>query len=192
MTIIQNYAVRTMALGGVQARNSVGPDYTTLTPDTLMAYCQSRLRDLDSSLMSKMGTQRNILAQKEWCNEIDRMLTDHSQGFDNKAHVDQMTTRLYELKAAMQNAKNEGAANTIQSVIDKINVAGDGIVTKEELQEATNMMKSVSKDLDANSEMNMIEMQSVMSSRQQAIQLTTNLVQSLGQQLNMIAQNVGK
>jgi hypothetical protein len=38
----------------------------------------------------------------------------------------------------------------------------------------------------------MIGLQSLMSERQTAIQLTTNLVQSLGTQMNAIASNVGK
>jgi hypothetical protein len=45
--------------------------------------------------------------------------------------------------------------------------------------------------LNSGAELQMIQLQSIMSQRQTAIQITTNLVQALGDQLNKIADNVG-
>lgn len=52
-------------------------------------------------------------------------------------------------------------------------------------------IKGIQSAVDSNSQLNMISLQSLMSQRQQAIQLCTNLVQSLGDQTNKIAENVG-
>lgn len=46
-------------------------------------------------------------------------------------------------------------------------------------------------DLNSGAELQMIGLQSLMSQRQTAVQLTTNLVQALGDQANKIAQNIG-
>ena len=46
-------------------------------------------------------------------------------------------------------------------------------------------------DMNSNSEIQMISIQSLMSQRQTAVQLTTNIVQALGDQENKIADNIG-
>ncbi|HEY8041388.1 MAG TPA: hypothetical protein VIF15_16395, partial [Polyangiaceae bacterium] len=52
-------------------------------------------------------------------------------------------------------------------------------------------LSDVQSTINQGSELQMIKLQSLMSQRQTAIQLTTNLVQSLGDQLNKIAENIG-
>jgi hypothetical protein len=56
----------------------------------------------------------------------------------------------------------------------------------------TDAVKNVQQDLNSNSELSMINLQSLMSQRQEAIQVCTNLVQSMGDQCDKIAENVGK
>jgi hypothetical protein len=51
---------------------------------------------------------------------------------------------------------------------------------------------NIQQDISSSAELSMINLQSLMSQRQQAIQLATNLVQSLGDQCSKIAENVGK
>jgi hypothetical protein len=53
-------------------------------------------------------------------------------------------------------------------------------------------VKAIQQDVSSAAELAMINLQSLMSQRQEAIQLATNLVQSLGDQCNKIADNVGK
>ncbi len=56
---------------------------------------------------------------------------------------------------------------------------------------STTAVENIQKDLNSSTELSMINLQSLMSQRQEAIQLCTNLVQSLGDQVNKIAENVG-
>ncbi len=51
---------------------------------------------------------------------------------------------------------------------------------------------NIQQNISSSAELSMINLQSLMSQRQEAIQLSTNLVQSLGDQCNKIADNVGK
>jgi hypothetical protein len=53
-------------------------------------------------------------------------------------------------------------------------------------------LQTVASDAGSSSQLNMINLQSLMSQQQTAIQITTNLVQQLGQQNQAIATNVGK
>lgn len=64
-------------------------------------------------------------------------------------------------------------------------------ITGETVQGWVNDAKNVQGDLNNQSEMNMIQLQSLMSDRQTSVQMCTNLVQSLGDQANKIAANVG-
>ena len=53
-------------------------------------------------------------------------------------------------------------------------------------------LKGLQTEVNQGSELGMITLQSLMSQRQMAIQLTTNLVQSLGEMTNKIAANIGR
>jgi hypothetical protein len=67
----------------------------------------------------------------------------------------------------------------------------DGIIDVDEINQIVNDLKDVGTTLNSSAELNMIQLQSYMSQRQTAIQLTTNLVQSLGDQDNKIVSNIG-
>ena len=60
------------------------------------------------------------------------------------------------------------------------------------VSQLTQNLKNDAANLNSDSEMTMINLQSLMSQRQTAVQLTTNLVQSLGDQQNSIAKNIGQ
>jgi hypothetical protein len=58
--------------------------------------------------------------------------------------------------------------------------------------DTTDAIHNIQQSISSSAELSMINLQSLMSQRQEAIQLSTNLVQSLGDQCNKIADNVGK
>lgn len=90
-------------------------------------------------------------------------------------------------------------------VSDGVKVDGNGTVTidgtahktgdtlnPEQLKTMTSeFVSNVQKDLNSDTELSMINLQSLMSQRQSSVQLITNMVQSLGDQLNKIASNIG-
>jgi hypothetical protein len=59
-------------------------------------------------------------------------------------------------------------------------------------QDTTGAIQNIQQDLNSSNELSMINLQSLMSQRQESIQLCTNLVQALGDQVNKVADNVGK
>jgi len=50
---------------------------------------------------------------------------------------------------------------------------------------------SIQKDLNSGTELSMINLQSLMSQRQSSVQMVTNMVQALGDQMNKITSNIG-
>lgn len=64
-------------------------------------------------------------------------------------------------------------------------------ISGERVQTYVGTLKNEQSDLTGGAELNMINLQAIMSQRQTAIQLTTNLVQSLGDSSNKIAANIG-
>ncbi len=67
----------------------------------------------------------------------------------------------------------------------------DNILSSDEMQSAIQSLQGVASDLNSGAELQMIQLQSLMSERQTAVELTTNLVQSLGDQSEKVAENIG-
>jgi hypothetical protein len=74
---------------------------------------------------------------------------------------------------------------------DRSGPQGDNILSSQELQGYAQTLSDAAANLNSNSELGMVQIQSLMSQRQTAITLSTNLVQSLGDQANKIADNIG-
>jgi hypothetical protein len=68
---------------------------------------------------------------------------------------------------------------------------GDNVISTNEVQGFVQSLQGCASDLNSGSELQMIQRQSLMSERQTAVELTTNLVQSLGDQSEKIAENIG-
>jgi hypothetical protein len=56
----------------------------------------------------------------------------------------------------------------------------------------TDAVKNIQSDLNTNTQLAMINLQSLMSQREEAVQVCTNLVQSMGDSTNQVTANVGK
>jgi hypothetical protein len=53
-------------------------------------------------------------------------------------------------------------------------------------------LEGVTKDIESSAQLDMIRLQSIMSARQTAIQLSTNLVAALGESTKAIVSNIGR
>ena len=157
-----------------------------LTPDAMLVYCQSRLSGINSQ-----------------CREI---MTKQEQNAKAQAAVGDLLTTLYryqeggtqdwqkaEITAAYAKAiDGVGGPDTLlgQKLIrerDTILVNGE----KNEIASLINGAKNHQSQLNSDAEIGMIRLQSLMSQRQTAIQLTTNIIQSLNDQANKIVANIG-
>lgn len=197
---------------------STGGDGQYLTMDSLMTYCQSRLHSLDTQAQDifrrqqkcndDAGSLNNVLATLESLTggvqlggrtahdiigayqlAINKVGADTPLGAKLTSEMNKLAHRLSpdgKLEAAMKDPSfwTNGAGN-----------ADDGLtsvaLSAEDMKPFTETVKGFASDLNHDSELNMVSLQSIMSQRQMAIQVVTNLVQSLGDMSNKIAANIG-
>jgi hypothetical protein len=182
-----------------------------LTPDALMAYCQSRLDTIDNQVQSEFA-QQNKNAQEisllQTSGDLFKTLSagDQHGSIDlNESAADQQVT---DGKNNVQNMYNS-LNNTIQEIMKtdpnssvlpglqntlsllKSSAADDATISQTEIQGYAQTITDAASSLNSNSELQMVQLQSLMSQRQTAISLTTNLVQSLGDE-SKVADNIGK
>jgi hypothetical protein len=188
--------------------NGMGTEAGFLTPDALLAYCESRLSGLDSQMRDFFNKQETANRQQAQLNQLASLYNQHSGGINMKDGNGNATSAAMD-DATFQKQLVEPLQNMIDSLPDSDPLkakltstlktlttdGGTGKDTIVSAQDITNIetdLKNDVSDLSAGAELNMIQLQSIMSQRQTAIQLTTNLVQSLGDQTNKIADNIGK
>jgi hypothetical protein len=204
-----------------ESESSVG-----LSPDALMAYCQSRLDSIDGQVQSSFGDQQQnasalsqIDAFAEQLKSIDgsdqkgaepckKLEASFSALINSLKTSDPSCPALPALTTAYNTMvySGDGGAQFNKSTNtddpDYIDIdayppdtnspEGDKILGATELQGFAQTVTDSAGSLNSNSELQMVQLQSLMSQRQTAISLTTNLVQSLGDQANKIADNIGK
>jgi hypothetical protein len=195
-----------------------------LSPDALMAYCQSRLDSIDSQVRASFAEQQTNAST---ISQIDQVISD-LKTYDGADQKDPTVCKNLEAKfgALIQSLRasdpscpalpqlttaynsmvwsGDGGAQFAHSLPgdpdfidegtyppDESGPKGDNVLSSSELQGYVQTLTDAAGNLNSNSELQMVQLQSLMSQRQTAISLTTNLVQSLGDQENKIADNIG-
>jgi hypothetical protein len=189
-----------------------------LSPDALMAYCQSRLDSIDGQVQTSFDSQQKNANE---ISQIDSVLADLKTYSSNGTTSPEVCTSLENsLAAVITQMKSSdpgcpalpGLTQTYNNMVwsgtggtngpqfidrDKYppqpvgNVSGDNDFSNDEIQSFTQSLSDAAANLNSGSELEMVNLQSLMSQRETAISLTTNLVESLGDQENKIADNIG-
>jgi len=185
-----------------------------LTPDALMAYCKSRLRSIDDQVYTAMYGQKQIASETSQVQAAMAALQKYSAGTSSKDDCTSMEIALHkaieQIKDTDSNCPELPKLRQIYNDLvwsgtgptentpyednyppNQVGGEGDHILSSSEVSGFINSLQGCASDLNSSAELNMIQIQSLMSQRQTAVQLTTNLVQSLGDQANKIAANIG-
>jgi hypothetical protein len=106
-------------------------------------------------------------------------------------------TQLKDLNSTLTTLQGEvppgsTAGKAIHDAITILNQGGDNVVHADEVANIVKDLQGIATDQNSSSQLQMINLQSLMSQQQTAVQLTTNLLQALDQQAQAIATNVGK
>ncbi len=181
-----------------------GPmEFGLLSPDALMAYCASKLRGLDAQVQAAFAKQKQrsdmSKALSALANELGPKADKDSGGI-----VKGDETTKQKINAAFTAAIQAAGPDTelgrrLQQQQDHFRATstpdggvGDDGVAPWEVKNFLDAVQRIQSDANSEGELEMIQLQSLMSQRQQALQVCTNLVASLGQSAMGIAQNVGK
>ncbi|MBK6694235.1 MAG: hypothetical protein IPG50_18810 [Myxococcales bacterium] len=193
----------------------------TLTMDALMTYCQGRLADLDARVAGLFAGQKKSVDDAAELERLISSLASLTGGVQKGGKAAHDIIRAYQAAIATVGPdtplgrKLEGAQ---QAFISQVGTDG-GLALRSEMSEPDYWSKTLAPDADGQAvnalsvddlkpgidhlkglaselshgmELGMISLQSLMSQRQMAIQVATNLIQSVGDTANKIAQNVGR
>ncbi len=193
-----------------------GDPATSLTPDALMAYCQARLGSIDGQMRTSFADQQAHSTESQDIQQVLATLQTHAAGVSDSTSCATMETAMANLIGQLK-AADPGSTElpTIQQTYNNMVYSGtgptaanayidsdkyppqpsgpqgDNVISADEMTSYVSALQGAVSDLNSGAELQMIQLQSLMSQRQTAISLTTNLVQSLGDQANKIADNIG-
>ena len=180
---------------------------TGLSPDALVAYCDTRLSDLDTQMQAIFAQQTQSAASIQNLDGIASLLNELPQpgsksGTNPTIHISDAQLRqifsaydtaiddLSSTKGTPAQMWSSGEKTTLGTElyqdVNAFRLACKGSVSSGwTLPESvvTNLsqnLKTYTSNLNSDSEMQMINLQSLMSSRQTAVELSTNMMQTLG------------
>jgi hypothetical protein len=187
--------------GPVDVAPASVPDCTTVSPDSLMAYCQARLDSLDSQMDGIFQQQEKNGTMTKDVNQVASLMNDLPGPTSGSSPTIDASSSASQIDTAYQQAIQDAGGNGTQlgaelqkdqNSFDSAVKSGNGSIPSTTANQLTQNLKNYASDLNSDSEMSMVNLQSLMSQRETAVQLTTNLTQSLSQQTSDITKNVGQ
>jgi len=185
--------------------NFTPSEFALLTPEALLEFCKTKLEGLDAQVKSGFLKQQRR-------NRLSGALSDLVASLNSKADkasggvaaVDNnlKQTIVAQFDAAIRAAGgDQGLVKRLQDEKARFEATAfppegqehnDAGVADWEMADFAEAVQNIQSDVNREGELEMIQLQSIMSQRQQALQMCTNMVQSLGQSAMGIAQNIGK
>ncbi|MBK7585412.1 MAG: hypothetical protein IPI67_35125 [Myxococcales bacterium] len=179
----------------------------SLTAEGLLLYCQTQLKGIDNEIKSFMAQQKNMQAKKKILSELKTAIETHTTSGKSADKVKQLGqqigdayTKAYkELKGAGMDAEAAALLLDYKSWFPngnisegKHDVATAALPTgaESEFNAKFKPLADMIDDLGKNAELNMIQLQSLVSSRQTLIQLTTNMMEKNLKGLDGIVGNI--
>jgi len=200
----------------VQPVNSTLPSdpesVTGLSSDALISYCDTRLSSLDSQMQAIFDQQTQSAATIQdvdaIASELNALPQPTSSSSSNvtltPAQVSAVTGAYYkaiddlspiqgtpaQMYAAGSKTPLGAELQTDLAAFNKAYRGGDYQVPEATITNLSQNLKTYSSNLSSDSEMQMVNLQSLMSSRETAVELSTNLMQSMASTDQDIAANL--
>ena len=170
-----------------------------LTPEAMMIYLSARLSSIDAEIQELFDKQQLLEKLKEPLHAIQNVLA----GADGKAvPISNEQAQLLVEQLELVRDLDQG---TFDDILDQLQAAGidvsvndrggisvafeDGVLTARQAEAFRGIIDGASKTLDSSAQLEMIKLQSLMSQRQTLIQMSSNIVASLGKSDEAIAAN---
>lgn len=173
-------------------------DQESLTPEGMMLYLSTRMNEVDGEINKLFDKQKasqeirqalgTIQTELGKLKEDPGLLSMPGDGAgpseveqNINAAIDQIAQIDPQLAEQMRTEMNkEGQVLYVQ----------DGKYFAQEVKASKSYVENIIKDLDATAQMDMIRLQSHMSARQTAIQLSTNLIASMNDSTKAVVSNI--
>lgn len=179
-------------------------DPNTLTPDSLMFYLSTRMSGLDGQIQDVFKKQQHSEKVRSTLNELQRLVgtldeeTKDGQFPATEAGQLSFVMQINQTLDALEKLDSDIGTKVTAELYNKGQVmggkgqvhTGDQTYTGQEVKNTMEFLKNVGTDLDNTAQMNMIRLQSLMSSRQTAVQLCTNLIANYAETEKSIISNI--
>lgn len=203
MTIVKaNPGLAAAALQSAPQEGRAPEGFVPLTPEALLLFCNSRLRDLDTAIRSKMQKQTDKVHLQNAVSEVQSMITagdgnvnaDAGIAYENTELSKSINGKIDEAIKAAYAQGDTSMATSLESVRNIFNAGGphDVKVSKEEVKTMSQTLESALSASHSGAEISMIELQSLVSQRATALQLTTGMMNSVNEGAKAIVGNVGR
>jgi hypothetical protein len=207
MTLLQTHAyanINTARATTTASIAALNPQvFGFLTPETLLMYCQSKIRGIDEQVQRAFADQKSRSKIQQTLGELSSALDPN--GFDGndigtsgKSKKDEVLAK-YDAAIAAVGANSEMGQQLIASrakfAADASGTKGkndSAYVSAEDMKSYADPIGDMQATLNRDGELQMIQLQSLMSQRQTALQMCTNMISGLGQSSQQIAGNIGR
>jgi len=209
---VPNYTAQGFTLGvtGDNGITSASADFAYMTPDTLMTYCESRLKGIDTQVKEQFAKQQSANKESTALTALMQALAGAGGASINDARTDTAGTNIkaafvHALDASVGDPATFAAVKAEYSKFLATAYEDDdspykvpkadskdtcSTIDDKELQDMSANIKDAQSNLNSGSELAMIQLQQLMSQRQTAISTCTNLISTLNQASTGIAQNL--
>jgi len=160
-----------------------------LSADALLAYCRSQLDTLDSTIQGYLDQQRLNVQRKKALSEVENVMRKYGNVPSGRPQWEDYDETFQ--KAIESLPPDDPVRAQLQAKCDELHVR-NGQFTKEEWTAETGNIHSMLEQVSGNAEINMIHLQTIMSQRQTAVQLTTGILAKYDEGLKSIVGNIGR
>ena len=170
--------------------------FECLTGESLLAYCQTRMGDLDNEINLRMGEQKSALARRQAIQTAEQVFKKYG---DNGPQTQEQWDDCENAIFAAENALPPGdpARATLEKFRTDLehqyckDIAPDPHYPKDgEWKGNIDGLTKMEDDIKGSAEIQMLQLQQLMAQRQTAVQLTTNMMSKMDQTADSIVKNV--
>jgi len=200
---ISIYQEKTMSVQAVNSSTSVVPGaygqdagVQGLTGDALLTYCQTRLGDLDGEINSRIGEQKAALTRRQAIQSAELEFKKYGEaGPQTQEQWDACENALFAAEkqlppgdpgiATLEKFRSDMEHQYCRDVAPNPHYPKDG-----EWKGTIDGLTKMEDDIKGGAEIEMLQLQQLMSQRQTAVQLTTNMMSKLDQTQESVVKNI--
>lgn len=173
-------------------KDGIAGDAWTLTPDALMTYCSVRLRGLDREIYTRVNGEQADQKTTSLVGDLLSKIAAQSTGIPgDEAHSDAFNALHLQFQDAIKalSGAHPELANKLKEAMKIFEVGNDTCLSETEMTGLKTAVTNVSGAMSESREIAMMEVQSLVSQRQTAVQACTNIMQTVNETLKSITGN---
>ena len=169
---------------------------SALTPESMMVYLTTRLGSVDAQIQQIFTSQQQSEKLRSAVNQIKELLNSLKDSSDKNKTLYGSWKVLSEVVSVIDDEiaqLDPGLAKQLKQDLERDGYILEGKESQHQTLQIENTreyLDDFSRQLESTAEMNMIQLQSLMSARQTAISLATNLIAKLHESTAKVVDNI--